>query len=40
MNLQDLAFALRSHRPGDEVEVEWTRGGERRTATVKLEERR
>jgi hypothetical protein len=40
MNLQDLAFALRSHRPGDEVEVEWTRGAERRTARVKLEERR
>jgi peptidase M28-like protein/PDZ domain-containing protein/PA domain-containing protein len=40
MNLQDLAFALRSHRPGDAVEVEWTRAGERRTATVKLEERR
>lgn len=40
LNLQDLAFALRSHRPGDEVEVEWTRQGERRTAPVKLEERR
>ncbi|HYG66314.1 MAG TPA: M20/M25/M40 family metallo-hydrolase, partial [Anaeromyxobacteraceae bacterium] len=40
MNLQDLAFALRSHRPGDEVEVEWTRGGERHVAKVKLEERR
>lgn len=40
MNLQDLAFALRSHRPGDEVEVEWTRNGEKRSAKVKLEERR
>ncbi|BDG05520.1 M20/M25/M40 family metallo-hydrolase [Anaeromyxobacter oryzae] len=40
MNLQDLAFALRSHRPGDLVEVEWSRGAERRTAQVKLEERR
>jgi len=39
-NLQDLAFALRAHRPGDEVEVEWARGAERRTAKVKLEERR
>jgi len=39
-NLQDLAFALRSHRPGDEVEIEWTRGSERRTAKVRLEERR
>jgi aminopeptidase YwaD len=38
-NLQDLAFALRSHRPGDEVEVVWQRGSERRTARVKLEER-
>jgi hypothetical protein len=38
LNLQDLAFALRSHRPGDEVEVEWARGAERRTAKVKLEE--
>jgi aminopeptidase YwaD len=40
MNLQDLAFALRSHRPGDMVEVEWVHGRDRRTATVKLEERR
>jgi hypothetical protein len=40
LNLQDLAFALRSHRPGDEVEVEWARGGDRRTAKVKLEERK
>jgi hypothetical protein len=39
-NLQDFAFALRSHRPGDEVEVEWLHGAERRTAKVKLEERR
>jgi S1-C subfamily serine protease len=39
-NLQDLAFALRSHRPGDEVEIEWARGDERRTAKVRLEERR
>jgi aminopeptidase YwaD len=40
LSLQDLAFALRSHRPGDEAEVEWAHGGERRTAKVKLEERR
>jgi S1-C subfamily serine protease len=39
LNLQDLAFALRSHRPGDEVEVEWQRGADRRTARVTLEER-
>jgi hypothetical protein len=38
-SLQDLAFALRSHRPGDEVEVAWRRGAETRTATVRLEER-
>src|SRR5512138_435649 len=40
LSLQDLAFALRSHRPGDEVEVEWARGAEKRTGKVKLEERR
>jgi hypothetical protein len=40
LNLQDLAFALRSHRPGDEVDVEWRRGGETRTARVRLEERK
>jgi hypothetical protein len=38
-NLQDLAFALRSHRAGDEVEVEWRRGDAARTARVRLEER-
>jgi hypothetical protein len=39
-NLEDLAFALRSHRPGDEVEVEWMHGTERKSAKVKLEERK
>ncbi len=39
-NLQDLAFALRSHRPGDEVEVEWQRGAARISAKVRLEERK
>ena len=39
-SLEDLAFALRSHRPGDEVEVVWKRGEERITKTVRLEERR
>jgi hypothetical protein len=39
-NLQDLAFALRSHRPGDEVEVEWEREGARRVEKVRLEERK
>jgi hypothetical protein len=40
LSLQDLAFALRSNRPGDEVEVEWARAGERRLGKVRLEERR
>jgi len=40
LSLQDLAFALRSHRPGDAAEVEWSHRGERRVAKVKLEERR
>lgn len=40
VGLADLAHALRSHRPGDEVEVVWERGSERRTARVRLEERR
>jgi len=39
-SLQDLAYALRSHRPGEEVEVEWQRAGEARTAKVTLEERK
>ncbi|HEY6001801.1 MAG TPA: M20/M25/M40 family metallo-hydrolase [Anaeromyxobacter sp.] len=40
LSLQDLAFALRSHRPGDEVEVEWERAGKRSVAKVRLEERK
>lgn len=40
LSLQDLAFALRAHRPGDEVEVLWERSGARTTAKVKLGERR
>jgi len=40
LSLQDLAFALRAHRPGDEVEVEWERGGQRTTAKVRLGERK
>jgi hypothetical protein len=40
LSLQDLASALRSHRPGEEVEVEWERGGARTLATVRLEERK
>ena len=40
LSLQDLAFALRSHRPGDEVEVEWARNGEREVAKVRLGERK
>jgi hypothetical protein len=40
LSLQDLAYALRAHRPGDEVEVEWERGGTRTVGKVRLEERR
>jgi hypothetical protein len=40
LSLPDLAHALRSHRPGEEVEIEWERGAERRTGTARLEERR
>jgi S1-C subfamily serine protease len=40
LSLQDLAFALRAHRPGDEVEVEWERGGKRTAGKVRLGERK
>jgi membrane-associated protease RseP (regulator of RpoE activity) len=40
LSLQDLAFALRSNRPGDEVEIEFERGGKASVARVTLEERR
>ena len=40
LSLQDLAFALRAHRPGDEVELEWERGGQRTTAKARLGERK
>jgi S1-C subfamily serine protease len=39
-SLQDLTYALRAHRPGDEVEVVWRRGGETMRARVTLGERR
>jgi len=39
-NLQDLAYALRFYRPGDAVEVVWSRGGESRSARVILGERK
>jgi putative serine protease PepD len=32
-----LVATIRSYRPGDEVEVTWTRDGESRTATVTLD---
>jgi S1-C subfamily serine protease len=35
----DVASAVASKRPGDEVEVEYYRGGDRRTVTVELTER-
>jgi hypothetical protein len=40
LSLQDLAYALRAHRPGDEVDVEWERAGKRTVGRVRLEERR
>ena len=40
VGLQDLAYALRSHRAGDDVEVVWQRGAERHRAQVTLGERR
>jgi hypothetical protein len=39
-NLQDLAYVLRSHRPGDVVELVYQRGAETRTVKVALEERK
>jgi hypothetical protein len=36
LSLQDLAFALRAHRPGEEVELEWERDGRRSAATARL----
>ncbi len=38
-SLEDLALVLRSHRPGDVVEVEWRRGAETLRSTVTLGER-
>ena len=35
-NPNDLADAIGALKPGDEVRVEYFRGNERRTATVKL----
>ncbi len=40
LSLKDLAVALRAHRPGEEVEVEWERAGGRKVANVRLGERR
>ncbi len=40
LSLQDLAYALRAHRPGDEVEIEWQRDGKRTVGKVRLEERK
>jgi S1-C subfamily serine protease len=39
-SLQDLAYALRSHRPGDTVVVVWKRGTDTLEARVTLGERR
>ena len=38
--LDDLTFALRSHRAGDDVEVRWVRDGEERHGRATLQERR
>jgi hypothetical protein len=38
-NLHDYTYALRKHRPGDEVQVVVIRDGERRTFTAVLEKR-
>ena len=38
--LDDLTFALRSHRAGDEVEVRYVRSGEERHGRATLQERR
>ena len=35
----DIAAAIADNEPGDEVEIEYQRGDERRTASVRLEER-
>lgn len=40
LSLQDLAFALRAHRPGEEVDLEWERGGRRLAARARLGERK
>jgi S1-C subfamily serine protease len=39
-NLYDFTYALRAHKPGDEVLVEVLRGEEKVTASVKLTERK
>jgi S1-C subfamily serine protease len=40
VSLKDLGYALRAHRPGDEVEVGFRRGDEQRSVKVRLEERK
>jgi membrane-associated protease RseP (regulator of RpoE activity) len=40
LNLQDMQYALVSHRPGDVVEVEYSRGGRPAVVAVTLAERR
>jgi hypothetical protein len=39
-NLYDFTFALRAHKPGEEVSVTVLRGKEKMTVTVRLEQRR
>jgi hypothetical protein len=38
--LDDLTFALRSHRAGDEIDVRWVRDGEEQHGRATLQERR
>jgi hypothetical protein len=39
-SLKDLATALRAHKPGDEVDVEWVRAGHTTVSRVRLGERK
>jgi len=40
LNLQDLQYALQAYRPGDQVELAWTRQGQARRGRATLGERR
>jgi S1-C subfamily serine protease len=38
-NEDDVAAAIASHKPGDKVEIEYYRSGDKKTATVELSKR-